>query len=153
MATEDFEDTTYIFTIVSAGGWARSSLEAHGGSYSFRSGTISDGQTSTAVITVPAGAVAVQFWYKVSSEQNYDFFRFYVGAAEQFSASGEVAWTQSTEYQLGGQTQISFSYSKDASSSSGADAVYIDDVTFTLPVAHLLRPSSLPTAVQRASRW
>ncbi|GHE31842.1 hypothetical protein GCM10017673_38250 [Streptosporangium violaceochromogenes] len=153
MLAEDFEDTTYVFTIVSAGGWARSSSQSHGGDYAFRSGTIGDGQTSTAVITVPSGAVAVQFWYKVSSEQNYDYFRFYVGGAEQLAASGEVGWTQSAEYPLGEQTQISFAYSKDSSSASGADAAFVDDVTFVLPSVHLLRRPPSPAASHRGSRW
>ncbi|MEU8378879.1 hypothetical protein [Streptosporangium sp. NPDC048865] len=150
---EDFEDTTYIFTISSAGGWARSNAEAQAGTWSFKSGTTAHGASSALVINVPAGALAVRFWYRVSSESGFDFFRFSVGASQQLEASGEVAWTQSPEYTIGAATQLTFAYSKDGSESVGSDAVWIDEVSFVMPLAHLLRPPRSSAASHRSSRW
>ncbi|MEV7011775.1 hypothetical protein [Streptosporangium sp. NPDC051022] len=153
MLVEDFEDTNYIFTITSAGGWARNNSRAKTGSWSYKSAAISHNATADAVITVPAGALTVRFWYTVDSEPGYDFFRFKVGSTQQLEASGNVDWTQTPEYPLGAATQITFSYSKDGSGSNGADAVWVDDVTFTMPLPHLVQPPRSVAALHRASRW
>uniref|UniRef100_UPI003F491D60 hypothetical protein n=1 Tax=Streptosporangium sp. CA-235898 TaxID=3240073 RepID=UPI003F491D60 len=151
MIIEDFEDTTYVFTVSSAGGWARSNAQANTGSWSFQSGTIGHSASSTLIINVPAGAVSVRFWYRVSSEANYDFFRFSVGATQQLETSGDVAWTQTPEYAIGAATQLTFAYSKDTSNVVGLDAAFIDDVSFMMP--YLGRPPRSVAASTRASRW
>ncbi|WP_431911711.1 hypothetical protein [Nonomuraea jabiensis] len=135
--TEDFEDTTYAFPIT-FGGWTRSNTDRHGGTWSMRSPTpTADSATYTATVTVPAGATSVRFWYRVSSELNYDFFRFYLGAsggAAIVEESGLGSWKQSAEISLNGATTVRFVYSKDPSGIGGSqDAVWVDDVVFTVP--------------------
>jgi hypothetical protein len=131
--TEDFEDATLNITVTNAGNaaWARSTTTPHTGSWSLKSGTITDGQTSDAIVTVPAGATQVRFWYRVSSENTFDFFRFFTGGVQQFQSSGAVGWTQSAAYNVTGVSAITFRYVKDATQSGGEDAAYIDDVVFT----------------------
>jgi hypothetical protein len=136
--TENFEDTTYAFPIT-FGGWARSNTDQHGGSYSMRSPTTANSSaTYTARVTVPAGAISIRFWYRVSSELNYDLFQFFLGASggtARLSTSGEVSWRQSAEIPLDGATEVRFVYSKDSGTISGSDAAWVDDIVFTLPPA------------------
>ena len=131
--TEDFEDTTLNIAVTNAGNaaWARSTTTPHTGTWSLKSGTITDGQTSDAIVAVPAGATQVRFWYRVSSESTFDFFRFFTGGVQQFQSSGAVGWTQSAAYNVSGVSTITFRYVKDATQATGEDAAYIDDVTFT----------------------
>ena len=131
--TEDFEDAALNITVTNAGNaaWARSTTTPHTGTWSLKSGTITDGQTSDAIVTVPSGATQVRFWYRVSSESTFDFFRFFTGGVQQFQSSGAVGWTQSAAYDVTGVSTITFRYVKDATQATGEDAAYIDDLTFT----------------------
>jgi hypothetical protein len=133
--SEDLEDGTLNFTITQGGTlpWARTSTQARTGSWSLRSGAITHSQTSDAIVTVPAGATSVQFWYRVSSESGFDFFRFLIAGSQQFQASGTVGWTQSAAYAVTPGQQVTFRYLKDGSDTHGEDAAYIDDVVFAGP--------------------
>lgn len=134
LLTEDFETLPLDITVVDAGDavWARSMAQAHTGSWSFKSGTIGNSQTTDAIITVPGGGTnAVRFWYFVSSENNFDFFKVIVNGNIVLQASGNVGWTQ-VILDLNGAPDVTFRYSKDSSSSSGDDAAYIDDLEFII---------------------
>lgn len=132
---EDFEDTTLNVTIVDLGNaaWARTNTAAHTGTWSLKSGSISNSQDTQAWISVPAGATTLEFWYKVSSEANADFFDVYLVDPPNFtllfSASGTVDWTKAT-IDVTGATQVAFFYSKNSSGSAGSDAAFIDDLEF-----------------------
>jgi hypothetical protein len=130
---EDFEDTSFNFTV--GGAWELSRTAAHSGVQSFKSAMIKDNETSETVVTVPTGARQVRFRYKVSSEGNYDFFRFLIGSTQQISTSGEVGWVQSPLLELGPTSTITFRYTKDGSLVRGSDAAWIDDVEFIVPDA------------------
>lgn len=125
---EGFESEPLAITVV--GDWARSTEYAHTGMWSFRSAAISDGQLSDADITVPVGAEAVSLWYRVDSELGFDFFRVLADGNEIFSDSGFTDWTE-VSLDLTGVTILTLRYEKDFSSSSGEDAAWVDDITFT----------------------
>ena len=74
------------------------------------------------------------FMYKVSSENNYDKFYFYVDGVNQNPQgwSGTVNWTQYTQPVTVGQHTFKWEYSKDSSVNSGDDCVYIDDIFFPI---------------------
>lgn len=130
---EDFENGDLTFPFGQGGStlpWARTSTQAQTGAWSLKSGAITHNQTSDAVVAVPTNARTVQFWYRVSSEATFDFFRFLIDGVEQFTASGTVGWTQSAEFDVSAASTITFRYTKDGSVSSGEDAAYIDNVIF-----------------------
>jgi hypothetical protein len=130
---EDFEDASLAVTITGGGilPWARSADRAHAGGWSLKSGAITHNQTSDAIVTVPGGKTICTFWYYVSSEATFDFFRVLVDAVEQFAVSGEsVGWQRGAVVVTGAST-VTFRYAKDAAVSEGDDAVYVDDLTFT----------------------
>ncbi|MFC7641459.1 hypothetical protein ACFQX6_11060 [Streptosporangium lutulentum] len=85
------------------------------------------------MIPLPAGATEVTFRYRVSSEEKYDFFRFFIGSMEMLAVSGDVAWTQAATYDVTGASGISFQYTKDPSQPGGLDAAFVDQITFTVP--------------------
>ncbi|WP_116048620.1 hypothetical protein [Amycolatopsis palatopharyngis] len=126
---EGFEpgDQVVVYTDGGDLGWVRDDTESHAGGWSLRSGAITSSQTSDAVVTVPDRTTHASFWYKVSSESGFDAFRFLIDGVEQFSASGEVAWTKTTYAVTPGQT-LTFRYAKDTSVDGGQDAAWIDDL-------------------------
>lgn len=134
---EDFEDDAYAFSI--SGTWARDSSRSHSGSWSFRSADIGDSQTSDAVVTVPAGAASMSFWWFADSEDSsfgniFDKLLVLLDGVQQSFVGGghSVGWTQET-FDVTGVSQVTFRYQKDFSTSEGADAVWIDDVEFQWP--------------------
>ena len=70
------------------------------------------------------------FWYKVSSESNYDKLHFYMDNQEKGTWSGTVAWSEFTQAVTAGQHTFKWSYTKDTSVSSGDDCAWIDNIKF-----------------------
>lgn len=128
---EDFEDTALAVTLAAGGtaGWSRTNTQAQAGSWSLRSGVITHSQTSDAVITLPPGTVTLEFWFRVSSESGFDHFQLLVDGVQVGSnSSGTIGWTfvAPGTFDLRGASTITFRYTKDASTSTGEDAAYID---------------------------
>src|SRR5688500_19169097 len=110
---EDFEDTTYNVTFGSST-WVRSSTRAHGGSWSWKSNNTANSTTSNSNINVPVGATSLTFWYYVSTESGFDFFRFFIDGVQHFEASGEVGRTLSAPYDTTAVPTVRFRKSTDA---------------------------------------
>ena len=107
--------------------WSPQSAVTHDGSLAARSGAMTDNQTNWIQTTV-TGPGTVSFWWKVSSETNYDYLRFYVGGAQQAAISGEVGWTWMNFAVPAGTQILRWAYCKDVSTSSGSDAGWVDQV-------------------------
>ena len=116
--------------------WEITNAEARNGSASGRScSTLSHSQTSEMRMTINvARQDSVSFWYKVSSETNYDKFHFYIDGVEKIVTSGQVAWTRAAYPLTVGNHEIKFTYSKDVSVSSYSDCAWIDDIELPQPV-------------------
>ena len=95
-----------------------------------QSGTIADYQESRIQTTV-TGPCSVSFWWKVSSEANYDELRFYIDSTVQDKISGEVDWNQKTFSVPSGSHKLVWSYVKDGSQSGGSDCGCLDRVSVT----------------------
>ena len=95
-----------------------------------KSGPITHNQTSTLKATV-TGPGFLNYSYKVSSEQNYDYLKVYVDGSQISSASGLVGWTGASTYIASGEHTVEWIYSKDGSVSSNDDAAYVDAISFT----------------------
>jgi hypothetical protein len=99
------------------------------------SGDIKDSQYSR-LETVVTGPGTLRFWWKVSSEANGDFLRFFVDGAEQpgvAGISGETEWTLKKVELSAGLHTLRWDYSKNGSISAGEDAGFLDLVKFSLP--------------------
>ena len=102
---------------------------SHSNPYSMESGNISNGGNSSVELDILLNdSASVNFMKSVSSENNYDFLRFYIDGALMGSWSGNVSWSQST-YDIGsGYHVFKWAYTKDGSLSSGLDAAWVDDI-------------------------
>lgn len=90
------------------------------------------GDSSEAVMTLELhGPGTLSFYYRVSSEEGYDFFIFEDSNTQFLSDSGEVGWTKHTQFFGAGTHQLLWKYSKDSSVSSFDDTAWIDRVEWT----------------------
>ena len=127
----------YAWTVVAEGrdGYCAKSSNANVGS--------SEGYCQLTVDVQAAGELT--FWYKVSSENNWDKLHFYMDGTDLAQWSGNVAWTQHSQPVTAGTHTFKWSYTKDYSVNSGSDCAWIDDikfppvdvVSFIAPVNHL----------------
>ena len=76
-------------------------------------------------LTAPAN---LDFYWKVSSETNYDFLRFSIDGSEKDSISGETDWQEKTYTLSPGNHILRWSYTKDGSVSTGSDTGWIDKI-------------------------
>lgn len=88
------------------------------------------GTTSLYISVTVAQEAPVSFYYKVSSEADYDKLHFYIDDSEKGNWSGEVAWTQASYTIPTGSHILKWEYTKDVYSTSGSDCAWIDNVVF-----------------------
>jgi hypothetical protein len=132
LLVEDFEG---VLDVAATGTWVRSQTTPYAGAWCYSSDpALGDSGTSDAAVTIPTGAATVEFFYRVSSEASFDFFRFLVDGVEVMAASGEVPWTHVpvTAHDISAATTVTFRYQKDVSFADGDDAAYVDELVFTL---------------------
>ncbi len=135
---DDFEsaDFTTYWWEQGANPWVISTNDPQEGLYCAASGSIGDNSESELSITMDVvNADVVNFWYKVSSEATYDFLRFLVDGSLVEAWSGEVNWTQYSHSVSPGVHTFTWQYKKDANTTGGDDAAYIDFVEFPEHVA------------------
>ena len=120
-----------VFTTEGMADWGLDRDTCVVGSASARSGFVADSQ-STALKTTVAGPGTLSFSWKVSSEANYDKLELYVDAVVVAAIDGEWLWTPvSHRIEGGGEHEVEWRYTKDGSQSSGQDAGWVDDVSWT----------------------
>lgn len=129
---EDFESGSFgeNWTVSSTNPWQI----VAGGRGNFCAKSNNNGQHSSSgsmelqVNVLAAGELT--FWYKVSSEQNYDKLHFYMDGQEKQVWSGTIAWTEYSQPVTTGTHTFKWEYTKDGSVSSGDDCAWVDDVKF-----------------------
>ena len=116
--------------------WQITSDSPAEGSYCARSySSLTHNQTSELSMNITVSRNdSISFWYKVSSESNYDKFHFYIDGTEKMVTSGQVAWTRAAYAIAPGSHTIMFTYSKDGSVSSYSDCAWIDNIALPRPV-------------------
>lgn len=109
--------------------WFGQTNISHDGVAAAQSGPIGDSQQSILRTTV-SGPGTLDFWWKVSSEQWFDFLNFAINGQIQAAISGEVDW-QIEHFEIPpGNNLLSWTYVKDPSSSAGLDAGWLDQVVY-----------------------
>jgi len=125
------DNTSLVWTSGGNSIWTGKTTVSYYGGSAAQSGSISDNQSSY-IQTSITGPGTLTFYNKVSSENGYDFLRFYIDEVEQSdSISGEINWTQKTYDMPSGNHTIKWAYTKDSSLSSGSDCAWLDKVVFT----------------------
>ena len=134
-------------------GWSVVSNDSTQGVCSLKSNTITDNQKAQIQFTGTFNAGNITFDRRVSSEFNFDCFRFLIDGVQQavggtcsganvggIGASGIVPWGAVSVPVAAGVHTLLWSYEKDVSFFDGEDAAYIDAVV--LPVGN----PGMPTA-------
>ncbi len=133
-AIEDFETGDFTKFNWQFGGnqpWQITSAGVHQGSYSALSGDIDDSETSEAFLSLNFLSDGdVSFYYTVSSEENYDYLKFYIDNVLQGEWSGQTGWSFASYPVTAGEHTLKWVYEKDGSVSEGSDNAAIDDITF-----------------------
>ena len=126
-----FNNTNLTWTTSGSSPWFGQNRVTHDGDLAAQSGAIGDAEESPLETTV-VGPGKLTFWWRVSSEENWDWLEFYVnGVLQTNRISGEVDWQeQIVSIPLGTQT-LRWQYSKDSGCCGyGSDAGWLDQVTF-----------------------
>ena len=117
--------------------WEIVSENPYEGQYCAKSSAIDHSETSVLSINLEIAVDGeVSFYYKVSSENNWDWFEFKIDGAKKGEWSGEVGWTPVSFPLTPGSHTLEWSYNKDGSVSSGSDCAWIDNVVF--PAAQVI---------------
>jgi len=95
-----------------------------------QSQAISDNQSNYLQTTVQ-GPGTVLFYWKVSSETNYDYLSFYIDSTNKANISGEVNWQQKSFNIESGTHTLKWLYEKDNSVRRGSDCGWLDNVEKT----------------------
>ena len=111
--------------------WTRDNSTAYDGTWSMKSGAITDNQTSVMQIELNiAVAGDISFYKKVSSESGYDFLKFYIDGTEKGSWSGIIDWSLESYPVTTGIHTFQWEYSKDGSVSENSDCAWVDFIDF-----------------------
>jgi Leucine-rich repeat (LRR) protein len=111
--------------------WFSETSVTHDGVSAAQSGDINDNQESWLGTSV-AGPGRLTFWWRASSETNFDFLQFYINSDLQANRlSGETDWRLQTFNVPPGTNTLRWRYSKDQDTSRGADAGWLDEVNYS----------------------
>lgn len=129
LALEDFEDASFVTPMT--GTWARSTVRAQAGTWSLKAAVTPHSGNSDMVVTLPVGTTSVSFYYWVSSEAGFDFFKVIGNGNVLFLDSGvDTAWNFVKVAVPAGVTSLTFQYIKDSGGLGGEDTAFIDQLTF-----------------------
>ena len=137
---DDFESGIFSSSWLLEGDqdWQITDAENNNGSYSAKSGTITDNQQTDMILTLEMSASGeIAFFKKVSSESGagngsfYDGLYFYIDDVEMGKWQGEVSWSESFFKLAAGSHILKWSYRKDAGAAAGSDCAWIDDIFVT----------------------
>ena len=111
--------------------WEVVTEDPYEGIYCARSSAIDNSETTSLYITINTAVTSeMSFYYKVSSEANYDKLHFKIDGEEKDQWSGDISWSQATYTLTPGSHELRWEYSKDVSLSSGSDCAWLDNVVF-----------------------
>jgi hypothetical protein len=114
--------------------WSSVGGTARGGMFSLKSGAIGDDRVSGITFTGNFNAGQVSFSAKVSSEEGYDYFVFFIDDTLMDYGSGEIDWVDVSYPISAGSHTLTWFYFKDEALAAGSDAAWIDSVS--LPLAY-----------------
>jgi hypothetical protein len=139
---EALDQVALAWTTGGSADWMGQTNVTHDGEDAARSGSISHRET-TWMQTQVTGPGEISFWWRVSSEANWDWLEFYVNGVLADRISGETGWLKSSVYLTNGTHTLIWCYMKDGLDSDpvGQDCGWVDQVTgplvSALPLAWL----------------
>jgi len=110
--------------------WFGQARISHDGISSAQSGAVNDLQVST-LETELVGPGTLSFWWKVSSEVDFDILTLTNNGMEVLEGiSGEVNWQLMSVKASPGTNRFTWTYQRDKDTSYGLDAAFLDEVRF-----------------------
>ena len=137
LIVEDWETgdmTKYPWQTGGSSVWEISTSNPYEGTYCNKSSDLSD-QQSTWMSIIYESAIddSISFYVMVSSEDQYDFFRFYIDGMPKLTLSGEESW-QRVSFPISAGTHLyKWQYSKDVNQSAGEDCARVDYIILPAP--------------------
>ncbi len=130
---EDFETgdfSKFNWQMAGTGSWFATTNNPYEGTYCSQSGSISDDEHVTLSLALTTLADdSLSFWYRLSSEQDYDFLRFEVDGATLGNWSGDIPdWSYFGALLGSGTHLVTFTYEKDLSYAYGSDCAWLDNI-------------------------
>jgi hypothetical protein len=129
-ASLDIESLTLAPGSVAASPWFTQSAMTHDGVDAAQSGDVNDDETSRFALDV-IGPGTLSFWWKVESEDGFDFLTVSLDGEIEGAITGFPGWAQVSLEVPSGLHRAEWSYIKDGSVSVGSDAGWVDEVTLT----------------------
>ncbi len=135
LVDEDWETGDFNKFLWVQGGtlpWVITNVDPYEGIYSAKSGAITNAQNSNLSVALNVLiSDTISFYYKISSEQDWDFLKFYIDGIETGKWSGNIGiWTRVAFPVSAGQHTFMWSYKKDFSNLDGSDCAWIDYILF-----------------------
>ncbi len=135
---EDWETgdmSKYPWATGGSGVWEVSTSNPYEGIYSAITSEIGD-QQSTWLSLIYESAVddSISFFAKVSTEDGYDKFRFYIDGAEKLLLSGEKQWKKYSFPVSEGGHLYKWQYNKDDNTTGGEDCIRVDFIVLPAPL-------------------
>lgn len=116
-----------IFSTGGNAAWTSQSTTTHDGSDAGQSGTITHNQQTWLETTV-TGPAFISFWFQLSSEANFDWFRFHIDGEPLWESSGTHLWRRLGFFVPAGIHTARWVYTKDDIVSSNPDRLWVDQV-------------------------
>ncbi|MDD4005122.1 MAG: M6 family metalloprotease domain-containing protein, partial [Elusimicrobiaceae bacterium] len=118
-------------------GWTLESSNGTTGNWYISGGALQSGDIArdsdyygySTISRTITGPGTLNFSWKVSSEENYDFLNFLVDGTPVYRISGTTDWSAASYVIAAGDHLITWEYAKDSSASGGADKSYLRNVT------------------------
>ncbi|MBQ6009629.1 MAG: C10 family peptidase [Kiritimatiellae bacterium] len=134
------DNAALTFTTGGEADWFAQSDESHDGTDAARSGPVVRLQ-STWMETAVSGPGTLSFWWRVSSEADWDWFSLSVDGEQEDRISGtNGAWEQKTVHITGdGAHTVRWEYAKDHYVTHGSDCAWVDQVVWT--PGELIKPA------------
>jgi len=114
--------------------WFVTSAQSRSGFYSAQAGRIGHNEQTSLSTTLECMEYSMSFWYRVSSEENWDSLEFFIDGQRKGRWSGELDWQQAVFPVEAGERTFTWTYSKDGRISLGQDTAWIDYIMF--PARH-----------------
>ncbi|WP_146853852.1 S8 family serine peptidase [Brevifollis gellanilyticus] len=115
--------------------WFGQTAMAHDSVDAARSAPVKDNLDTAFSLTVQ-GPGELTYWWKVDSEAT-DKLKFEIGTTPKHEISGNQDWAQMTVAIPAGSQKLTWRYKKDGSTSSGADAGWVDEIRYVQNTARL----------------
>ena len=144
LVVEDWESNTFTQYPWQSGGakpWVLTSQDPWEGNFCSESGAISDYQNSQMLLTYTSAADdSISFYFRTSSEQDYDFLMFTIDGMLQDQWSGEIPWTRASFPVAAGQHVFKWIYLKDLALGVGFDRAWVDFISLPPPILPVVDP-------------